>query len=376
MQRALTSAALKQTNRRRIYQYVYQSAEPVTKQEIAGALGLSLPTVSNNLNDFLEEGLLSYSGTQASTGGRKPRTISLVADARFSVGISIMDDALRMVAIDICAQELGYQKVRRKFSHTPEYYQEAAELLERFLDRLGLERERLLGVGITVPGIVDAEREQLVFAPTLDLRNIPLPELTEAFSAYPVRVENDANASGYAESWVRSENRNLIYLSLERGVGGAILMGDKPYTGDNGRSGEFGHICIVPNGRPCRCGKRGCLEAYCSTSRLSDDLGITLEEFFSMLKCGNQQIALTWEQYRHHLTDGLAIIRMGMDCDIVLGGMLAAYLEDQLECIRQEVCQKTLFDEGGQFLTLDCFKSHSACVGTALHYVERFLNAF
>lgn len=375
MQKALTSAALKQTNRRRIYQYIYQNGEPVTKQEIAGALGLSLPTVSGNLNDFLEEGLLSYSGTQASTGGRKPRTISLVADARFSVGISIMDDAVRLVAINIRAQELGYQKIYKKFNHGPRYYQEVAQLLEHFLDALGLDRKRLLGVGITVPGIVDAERERLVFAPTLELRDIPLAEITGAFS-YAVRIENDANASGYAESWARSESRNLIYLSLERGVGGAILMGNKPYVGDNGRSGEFGHICIVPDGRPCRCGKRGCLEAYCSTSRLSDDLGITLEEFFSMLKCGNYQFALTWEQYRHHLTDGLAIIRMGMDCDIVLGGMLAAYLEDQLDLIRQEVCQKTLFDEDGAFLTLDRFKSHSACVGTALHDVNRFLDSF
>ena len=95
-----------------------------------------------------------------------------------------------------------------------------------------------------------------------------------------------------------------------------------------------------------------------------------------MLKCGNHQIALTWEQYRNHLTDGLAIIRISLDCDIVLGGMLAAYLEDQLELIRQEVCQKTLFDEDGSFLTLDCFKSHSACVGAALHDVNRFLDSF
>ena len=95
-----------------------------------------------------------------------------------------------------------------------------------------------------------------------------------------------------------------------------------------------------------------------------------------MLKCGNQQIALTWDQYRNYLTDGLAIIRMGMDCDIVLGGMLAAYLEDQLEQLRREVCQKTLFDADGNFLMLDCFKSHSACVGTALSYVEHFLAEF
>lgn len=375
MQKAMTAAALRETNRRRIYQYVYENPEPVTKQEIAMALGLSLPTVSGNLADFFAEGLLTYTGTMASTGGRKPRAISLVADVRFSVGMSIMDNAVRMVALDIRAGELAYKKLPIRFRHEPGYYRELAEELERVLDESGLDRARLLGVGITMPGIVDNEKGKLVFAPTLGLRDVPLTEISGSFSKYPVFVENDANASGYAESWARRGQRNLVYLSLERGVGGALLLNNERYTGDNGRSGEFGHICVVPNGKLCRCGKRGCLEAYCSTSRLSDDLGITLEDFFSMLRSGNDQIALTWAQYRQHLTDGLAIIRVSLDCDIVLGGMLAAYLGEELEGIREEVCSKTLFDREGDFISLDRFKSNSACVGTAMHYVKEFLSA-
>lgn len=376
MQKALTSSALRQNNRRRIYQFVYESTVPVTKQDVARELGLSMPTVTSNLADFIEEGMMSYTGTLASTGGRKPRVISLVADAHFSVGLSIMDNSVRFTAVDLKAEELAYRKDPVKFQHTDAYYAGVARELERFLDDNHLDRQKMLGLGITVPGIVDQEQGVLVFAPTLGLRDVPLRQLKDFFSSRPVFIENDANASGYAESWVRKGTKNLVYVSLERGVGGALFLNDARYTGDNGRSGEFGHICIVPNGRPCRCGKRGCLEAYCSTSRLSDDLDISLEDFFHMLRQGNDQIALTWKQYRDHLTDGLAIIRTSMDCDIVLGGMLAAYLEEELPIIRREVCQKTLFDQEGAFITLDHFKANGACVGAALYHVERFLNAF
>ena len=376
MQKAMTSSTLRQNNRRRIYQFIYESSVPVTKQDVARELGLSMPTVTSNLTDFMEEGMMSYTGTLASTGGRKPRVISLVADARFSVGLSIMDNSVRFTAADLKAGELAYRKQAVKFQHTEAYYAGLAQELERFLDENHLDRQKMLGLGITVPGIVDQEQGSLVFAPTLGLRDVPLQRLKDFFAGGPVFIENDANASGYAESWVRKGTRNLVYLSVERGVGGALFLNGARYPGDNGGSGEFGHICIVPNGRPCRCGKRGCLEAYCSTSRLSDDLDISLEDFFHMLNHGNDQIALTWKHYRDHLTDGLAMIRTAMDCDIVLGGMLAAYLEDELPAIRQEVCQKALFDQEGGFITLDHFKANGACVGAALYHVERFLHSF
>lgn len=376
MQGAMTSTVLRQNNRRRIYQYIYESPQPVTKQDVARALELSMPTVSSNLQDFLSEGLLSYTGTLASTGGRKPRVISLVSDARFSVGLSIMDNALRLTAVDLKTQELAQQKIFLPFAHTPAYYTQVSQLVEAFLDAHPLPREKMLGLGITFPGIVDREQQRLIFAPTLGLRDVSLEEIRPYFDRYPLFIENDANASGYAESWLRKSTRNLVYLSVERGVGGALFFNSGRYTGDNGRSGEFGHIRLVPGGRLCRCGRHGCLEAYCSTSRLSDDLDITLEEFFTMLDNGNDQIALTWQRYLSHLTDGLAMIRMALDCDIVLGGMLAAHLEKHLDTIRREVCRKTLFDHNGDFLTLDMFRANGACVGAALHHVNDFLSSF
>ena len=276
MEQAMNATVLRQTSRRRVLRCVYNRAEPVTEREIAGELSLEPATVADGLTELMEAGLVFRSG----------EGYALEARARVAVGITIQWGEARLLAIDMRAGELGYREMKMTFAHTPEYYEGLARELEKFLDDFHLERGRLLGVGITLPGIIDQSAGKLVMAPTLELWDVPLEEIYRYFSRYPVFIENDANASGYAEWWTEKGRSNMVYLSLERGVGGAIFWGDEQYTGDHGRSGEFGHLCVVPNGRQCHCGRRGCLEAYCSTARLSDDLGLTLEEFFSALREG------------------------------------------------------------------------------------------
>ena len=373
MEQTMNTTVMRQTNRRRVYQYIYKSARPVTKQEIAGDLSLSLPTVSGNLTELVEEGLVSCSGTQESTGGRKPQTYVLNPRARVAVGMCLLDDGAQLLAIDMRGEELGCRELPIPFAHTPEYYQEIARHLEEFIDSCGLDRKRLLGVGIAIPGIIDQAEGRLVMSPTLELWDIPLEEIYQHFSHYPAFIENTPNASGYAERWANSGQTNVVYLSLDRGVGGAIIQGDKQYMGDHGRGGEFGHMRLVPNGRQCNCGRRGCVEAYCSTSRLSVDLGLTLKEFFAQLQAGDKQAAPVWEEYRAHLTDALVNLRTCFDCDIILGGALSPYLEGLLPEICWELGEKTLFDGDSFFLHLDHFGSHGASAGTALRFIDDFL---
>lgn len=373
MEQTMNTTVLRQTNRRRVYRYIYESAQPVTKQEIAGDLSLSLPTVSSDLAELLEEGLVFCSGTQESTGGRKPQTYALNPKARVTVGMCLLDDNAQLLAIDMRGEELGCRDLPIPFAHTPEYYQTISRHLEEFIDGCGLDRDRLLGVGIAIPGIIDQAEGRLVMSPTLELWDIPLEEIYQHFSRYPTFIENTPNASGYAERWANSEQTNVVYLSLDRGVGGAIIQGDKQYMGDHGRGGEFGHMRLVPDGRLCNCGRRGCVEAYCSTSRLSDDLGLTLGEFFARLQAGDEQAAAVWEEYRTHLTDTLVNLRICFDCDIILGGALSPYLEGLLPEICWEVGEKTLFSGDSFFLHLDHFGAHSASAGTALRFIDDFL---
>ncbi len=363
----MTEAVQRQTNRRYIYQYLYNNSQPATSEELAEALSLGLPAVERSLAGLLEEGMIS-----TAEGG----TYVIAPQGRVALGVFLRDDQAQLLAIDICAQELGFRELSIPFSHTPGYYQKILQCLEEFIDSCGLDRDRLLGIGIVIPAVIDQAAGRLVMSPTLDLWDIPLEEIYCHFSRYPVFIENSPNSSGYAACWANREKSSAIYLSLDRGVGGAILQGDQQYMGDHGRSGEFGHMRLVPNGRLCSCGRRGCVEAYCSTSRLSDDLGITLDEFFTRLQGGDGEAAAVWEEYRGHLTDTLANLRVCFDCDIVLGGELSPHLEGLLPELYWDLGEKTLFEGDGFFLQLDRFGSHSVCAGTALRFIEDFLQTY
>ena len=127
------------------------------------------------------------------------------------------------------------------------------------MDESGIDRAKILGVGITFPAVMSEDGSRLLFAPTLGLREVPVSGLI-ANIPYPVYVDNDGSASGQAEWFARKSQMDMAYLFLEYGVGGAVLMDGTLYRGKNGRSGEFGHICVEPGGLLCNCGKRGCLE--------------------------------------------------------------------------------------------------------------------
>lgn len=367
MEGNVPAAVTRQTNRRQVYQYIYESAGNVTVTEASEALALDLDTVSESVDDLVLEGLVT-SGPEGGYG--------LNAQALFVVGISIERGGAYIAVLDMRLQELAGLELELPFCHTDDYYRCLVREMEALMEASGLGRNQMLGVGITVPGIIDRGRSKLVMAPTLDIWDIPLEEIYREFSQYPVYVENDANASGYLERWMDGGQRDTIYLSLNRGVGGAVLLSDRQYAGDNGRSGEFGHLRIIPNGRLCSCGRRGCLEAYCSVDRLSTDLGVTLAEFFARLEAGDEAFTDVWEEYQDHLTDALAMIRLSFDCDIMLGGALAAYLEPYLPGLYWELGEKTLFETDGVFLKLGHYGPHSDCAGTALRFIDDFLLTF
>ena len=156
-------------------------------------------------------------------------------------------------------------------------------------------------------------------------------------------MSNDATSGGYAEWFAQQEKGSIAYLSLEGGVGGAVLIDGVPYTGANGRSGEFGHICVQPGGLPCQCGQHGCLEAYCSSARLSTDLGVTVEQFFAGLEAGNLAYRTLWSDYLRHLAVGLAA--------------------------------RDPFAETADYVRLCHYPKHAVPLGVALHFINQFIEA-
>lgn len=374
MTEKLSTAELRRLNRRNVYQYFYAADEPKTKQEVSTALHLSLPTVTQNLRDLADAGLIAYAGLVDSTGGRRARTMQIVPQARIALGVELSPKHMRLTAIDLLAKEVAYEQIPCVFSNGGDYRDRIAAAIEQFLDKARLDRTRLLGVGITLPGIIDEERGVIEVAPVLGVRKMNLSLLTEQIP-YPVYVENDASAGGYAEWFNRVGLDSMAYLFVGKGVGGALLFGGKPYAGVNRRAGEFGHMCIVPGGRACSCGQRGCLEAYCSTSRLSDDLGLQTEDFFRALNEGNEDYFALWQQYLDDLSRGINSIRMMLDCDVVLGGVLTPYLEEYLPDLRTRLRALNSWGDDGSYFSLGKCGSKANCVGAALHFVAAFLRS-
>ncbi len=363
----------KQT-RSSIYHYLYAAPEPRSKQDIARDLNLSLPTVYQNVTELLDAGLIEYAGAAQSAGGRPAMQLQITAGARCAIGISITGHRLRFAAADLRREEIAFQDLPHSLNVEDEGYAAfVAEQLERFIDKAGIDRTRLLGVGITLAGIILPSEQTVFYAPTLYIRNLSLKALIETIP-YPVYVENDASSGGFAEWFGSQERESMAYLSLSDGVGGAILVNGDQYTGDHTRSAEFGHMCVEWNGLPCACGKRGCLEAYCNAQRLSGNLGITLQVFFQELEAGNQKYRKLWEDFKQHLVIGLHNIHMALDCEIVLGGYLTEYLEPYLPELKAMLAENDPFDQECSDLRISRYGKYSSMLGVALSFIRDFLN--
>lgn len=364
----------KQT-RSRIYNYLYNSEKPQSKQSIAQALNLSLPTVYQDLSELMDAGLIEPAGTAQSSGGRPATTLQIAKDARCAIGIGITWYRLRFAAADLQRNEIAFKDVHHNYKvDDPEYNDFVLQQLEQFIDENHLIRERILGVGVTLAGVILSQSSTVFYAPTMYTKNISLQSLISALP-YPAYAENDANSGGFAELYSTKDTKSIAFISFADGVGGAVLYNGDQYLGQNYRSGEFGHMCVEWNGRPCACGKKGCLEAYCSAQRLSKDLGVSLEEFFHYLSEGKEEYVAVWEDFKRHLVIGIHNIRMALDCDIVMGGLLTEFLEPYLPEIRSMLIEADPFDDSCDYLRLSRYSKDSAMLGVALTFIKAFLDS-
>lgn len=362
--------------RNRIFRSIYNSDEPVSKQELAAGLGLSLPTIHQNVSELLDSGLIRPVETQVSTGGRPPVGYVVENDVRFSVGVAVTSNHIRLFASDLKLNQMAEKSIRLAKGPSGALGDDIRKELDIFIEENKLNRERILGVGITIPGVLDPAEDSVLLSPTMKLRNISLRSLRNSLDPYPVFIENDSNCAGYAE-WLamspEERKKGFAYILMENGVGGAFFINGDSYPGENHRSGEFGHMCVEPGGLECNCGNRGCLEAYCSAMRFTANINKTIDEFFESLRSGDPVSAALWDDVLRHLAIGIINIRMVFDCNVVLGGFVSEYLGEYLPVIRKYVADRNPFGEDGDFVTLGKFPRKAGMMGIAWHFASEYI---
>jgi predicted NBD/HSP70 family sugar kinase len=366
-----TTTDLKLINRNKVYRYIYEK-EKVSKQDLVLDLGLSLPTVSQNLTELFHMELLRYSGKFESSGGRKAKKISVIPEARMVVGVEIKMTHINILAIDLKGVPRPSERLDHGFEAGDSYGKFLAEAIDNYIRSKSIDPDIILGVGVSIPGVLSEDKTRIINAPTLRTVQVPIDKLTKYIS-YETFIENDANAGGFAEMHSRKDLKTLAFLSVSEGVGGAFVYNGVQYGGMNNRGAEFGHMTVVNGGRQCACGKQGCLEAYVSTSALAYGKERSEDAFFEKLKKGNTSCRAIWDEYLTYLCMGINNIRTVMDCDVILGGTLTRYIGDYFEDVKERLCEIAVFDSNADFLHLSNYTSNAAAVGTALHFTDEFV---
>ena len=357
----------KTITRSRILNYVINT-QITSKAEVSKNLNLSMPTVLSNINDLIAKGIIIETGEYESTGGRKAKSIGINPSYRYSVGIVITANHVGIVLVNLKYEIVKFRRVRMKFSPDASYCQDLSVLTSEFLKDTEYQ-DRILGIGISIPGIISQKAHLLIKSHALQLENYSLSFLEQAFDL-PVYFENDANAAMMAEDMNRY--KNAIYLSLNNTLGGAFCIGGKLFQGENQKAGEFGHMILVPGGRKCYCGKKGCADAYCAASALTDEIN-SLETFMEQLKSGDEAAEEKWSEYLDMLAVLISNLRMAYDMDIILGGEVGGYLAEHMLPLGEKVMEYNGFDHDIRYLRNCSYKREASAVGAAKHFLQDFI---
>lgn len=364
----LTNMEIKKNNRNRIFRYI--STKDITSNpDISYKLKMSLPTVTQITKELLESGVIEEKGDLNSTGGRRAKGLSIVKDLKFAVGIDITKNHLGIILLNLAKEIISYERLPLTFVNEKNYYLKINNIIKNFLSNHNIESEKVLGIGISLPGIINLKNETITESHILNLKNVSLKKIKDYFT-YPCIFFNDANAGAYAEGINNKKNEIFFYLSLSNTVGGAIFSGKNLILGENYRCGEVGHMTINLDGEKCYCGKKGCLDVYCSAKKLSVEE--KLETFFLKLENNDKKALEIWNEYINYLVVALKNIHMLLDYKIIIGGYVGGYIEKYIPDIWKKISDEDIF-ENDCFISASNYKVESSALGVALAVVESFI---
>ncbi len=351
-----TARDLRRINRQTVFHYLHIDGQ-VSRLELSQLTGLSVGTIANVVGELLAEGLVLEAGFEASEGGR-PRTIlTLNLEYGYFIGGEIGETEMVIELFDLRLQKL--QTV--KYPLIPEennpatVVQRFASCVEQVLTQAQIPQEKILGMGVGVPGVVEQAEEETVAAPAWSWQPTPLKAMLRTHFQIPLSVDNGSKVMALAEMHQEPtlHNATMVALNVGTGVGAGIIYEGKLYRGGNNSAGEWGHTTIVLDGAVCRCGHRGCLEAYAGAPGIirrlreiapaspilasGDEVQIITDLLAAQQSDAVAQQVL--QETIHYLGAGLAnLINLFNPQQIILGGWVGLLLG---ECCLPELLHET-----------------------------------
>lgn len=236
----------------------------MTNTDIGKFVKLSTPKIISLLNELKTDGFVEELGQANSSGGRRPNLYGNKEDAFYIIGISIDIYKTTVSVFNAKNQKLTDDGILSlTISHGPSIIDPIVDFTESIIREKLVPRDKILGIGIEMPGMVDSKTG---INKTYMISDQPVAKLFEKKFGLSVLIENDAKTRAFSELQfgLARGKRNVLVLHLDWGIGLGIIVNGKLYKGRDGFAGEFGHLPIVDNGILCKCGKQGCLETIAS----------------------------------------------------------------------------------------------------------------
>jgi len=340
-----SQSSLHRANLERVVRAV-RLAGSLTQAEIARSTGLSAATVSNIVRELRDNGTVQV--TPTSSGGRRASSVALSGDAGIVVGVDFGHSHLRVAVGNLAHQVLAEQSEPIDVdASASEGFDRAEQLVARLVESTGVSPDKVLGVGLGVPGPIDVETGALgstAILPGWSGIN-PRQELSGRLGV-PVQVDNDANLGALGELvWGGGRGvKDLAYIKVASGVGAGLVIDGRIYRGPGGTAGEIGHITLDESGPVCRCGNRGCLETFTAARYVLELLrgshgdGLTVPRMVQLAREGDPGCRRVIGDVGRHIGMGVAsLCNILNPSRIVLGGDLAEAGELVLGPIRESV---------------------------------------
>lgn len=315
---------------------IIRERQPISRIAIAEIAGLEPGTVTRMLQRFDTEGLISEVGSGPSTpaGGRKPRYVTLNPIKHCAIGVDIGARETLLALSDFNGQVQDFRRISNTKDATATLSAVAAEILS--LTRRVNSYGQFGGVGVGLIGLIDPkdgvilEGENLGWPEPIEVGKI----LRSKVADVPFYFENAARLSAMGEIWFgssrRSGARDLVFLSIDEGIGTGIIIDGQLYRGYRSGAGEFGHICIDPTGPKCSCGSHGCLEAFASDlatiqryvkkSGTANGFRVDMKLIVDLANRGDAYAVAAIRETAHYLGLGLAPIIYALSPEIIVVG--------------------------------------------------------
>jgi len=235
---------------------------PISRTEVAQITGLSAATISGITTELISSNLIFEKKVGESSGGRRPILLALNPHGGFVIGLKLTETNITAALTDLEATVIAKDTCLLENRFVPDVVNQITNTVHSLLAKSKIHQELLIGVGIGLAGIIDAESGVLRHSPIFGWHDIPIKAILQKRLNVPVYVDNDVNTLTLTEQWFGAGQgvENFLTVTVGRGVGLGIVVHGKLYHGARGGAGEFGHIVVDPDGQLCDCGKRGCLE--------------------------------------------------------------------------------------------------------------------